>query len=50
MQSYCDPTKKMKSTEIIIPDPRQNCYKERRFTKSNQFSNIEDEDEDINIM
>ena len=48
MQPYYDLTWKMKYMEIIILDHHLNSLKEKKYTKSKIFLDIEEEDEDIN--
>jgi hypothetical protein len=41
---------KIKYTEEIFLDHHQNYWKEKKFMKLNQSSNINDKDEDISII
>ena len=50
MQSYCDLTPKTKYMEEISPDHYLNYWKEKKYMKSSQSSNIDDEVEDINTI
>src|ERR1700678_2494803 len=48
MQSYCNLTPKTKFMEKISHDHYPNYWKEKKYMKSSQSSNIDDEVEDIN--
>src|ERR1700678_1211054 len=50
MQSYCDLTPKTKFMEEISHAHYPNYWKEKKFTKSNQSSIIDDEVEDTNTI
>src|SRR6202789_1291449 len=50
MQSYCDLTPKTKFMEEISHDHYPNYWKEKKYMKSSQSSNIDDEVEDINTI
>src|ERR1700678_3892232 len=50
MQSYCDLTPKTKFMEEIFHDHYPNYWKEKKYMKLNQSSDIDDEVEDINTI
>src|SRR5271168_3838053 len=50
MQSYYDHMSKMKYMEEIFHAHYPNYWKEKKFTKSNLSSNIDDEVEDTNTI
>src|ERR1700677_3798271 len=50
MHYYCTPIPKMKYVDEIAPDHYPNCWKEKKYMKSSQSSNIDDEVEDINTI
>src|ERR1700678_3220419 len=50
MQSYCDLIPTTKYMEEISPDHYANYWKEKKYMKSSQSLNIDDEVEDINTI
>src|ERR1700678_4767991 len=50
MQSYYDHTSKTKYIEEISHNPYPNYWKEKKYTRLNQSSNIDDEVEDTSTI
>src|ERR1700678_1987273 len=50
MQSYCDLIPTTKYMEEISPDHYANYWKEKKYMKSSQSLNIDDEVKDINTI
>src|SRR5271156_167942 len=50
MQHFSDLISKRKHMEEISQDPHRNYSKEKKFMKSKESLNIENEDEDTNII